>query len=62
MPGRTTLNHHGPAGDPLHQPTVGRPITLPDPRFDDTSPSAAGALARSFHAAVDARPCDPERV
>ncbi|WP_443078083.1 ester cyclase [Streptomyces sp. SP17KL33] len=50
------------AGVPLHWPTPGRPVTLPDPHTDSTSPSAAGALARSFYAAVNARPFDPERV
>ncbi|MFF9036789.1 ester cyclase [Streptomyces sp. NPDC014892] len=50
------------AGVPLLWPVPGRPVTLPDPHTADTSPSAAGALARSFYAAVDARPFDPERV
>ncbi|MEU0676929.1 ester cyclase [Streptomyces sp. NPDC006172] len=36
-------------------PTPGRPVTL-------SAPNAAAVLARSFYAAVDARPFDPERV
>lgn len=44
----------GAAGLPLRWPTPGEPITLPGP--------GAAALARSFYAAVDARPFDPERV
>ncbi|BEL04318.1 hypothetical protein Q0Z83_025090 [Actinoplanes sichuanensis] len=42
------------AGRPQRWPTPGQAITLPDP--------GAAALARSFYAAVDARPFDPERV
>ncbi|MEV6385188.1 ester cyclase [Streptomyces sp. NPDC051773] len=50
------------AGVPLHWPTPGRPVALPDGRADATSPGGAGALARSFYAAVDARPFDSGRV
>nr|WP_237276649.1 hypothetical protein [Streptomyces caniscabiei] len=50
------------AGVPLHWPTPGRPVTLPAGRADATSPGGAGALARSFYAAVDARPFESGRV